>query len=197
MSKPIILVDMDGVCADLLKDWLGIYNRATGRNVTVEDIIRFEMHDCADMGQVIYDHLQTPGLFLGLTPLSGVAAALEELNHIGKVFICSTPSRNPDSSAEKLRWCAKHLPFLPRRQIILCGTKELVRGDYLIEDSPENIRKWKRANPQGQTVLIDYPYNREAEPDFRAHGYKDMAQAWADIVGFIRLRTEMDRGGGA
>jgi 5'-nucleotidase len=41
--------------------------------------------------------------------------------------------------------------------------KELVAGDILIEDKPENLKKWLANNKNGRGYLVDWPYNRDED----------------------------------
>ncbi len=185
MSKPLVLVDMDGVCADLMTPWLLAYGSRKNRLFTVEDVRNFKMETNAGFDDGVYEFLRRDGVFADLRPIPGAVQALRHLNDTANVYICSTPSRNPASATEKLRWCGRHLPFIHRRRLILCARKDLVRGDYLIEDSPDNVRDWALANPQGKTILIDYPYNACASPSYRTCSYQKPEQAWDEIVAFI------------
>lgn len=204
MSKPIVICDLDGIVANLLDLWLGRYNahmttqaalrrEPIPKDVTVDDIIQFDIHKCVPIGQKIYDFIRKPGIYSDLAPIDGAVDGLAVLNRDCDVLILSTPSREPETAAEKIRWCERHLPFLNRRQIMLGARKELVIGDYLIDDSPQHLVKWKdlggafgKGHFIGETITIDYPYNRDVQVDFRAQSYKNTRAAWFEIVQFIQ-----------
>ena len=55
----------------------------------------------------------------------------------------------------KIKWLKENFPFIGTRNIIYCGYKWLLKGDYLIEDNENQL-----INFSGKKILIDYPYNR-------------------------------------
>jgi len=55
---------------------------------------------------------------------------------------------------EKINWLTKYFPFLSWRQIVFCGTKDIVYGDIMIDDHFKNLDSF-----QGQTILFTQPHN--------------------------------------
>lgn len=58
----------------------------------------------------------------------------------------------------KIKWIKKHFPFINTRNVIYCGYKWLLKGDYLIEDNAHQLEGFF-----GKKILIDYPYNRDGQ----------------------------------
>jgi 5'-nucleotidase len=192
--KKIVLVDLDGICANLLDEWLGRYNKDSGLNITLDDINKFHIHECVPAGHKIYDYIRKPGIYDNLKPIEGAQEGMELLNQTHDVIILSTPSRAPETAGEKIHWCKKYFPFIDRRQIMLGARKELVCGDFFIDDSPENLFNWHNANVDremydAKTITIDYPYNRGFEADFRAMDYKNTDKAWGEILHYIMAES--------
>lgn len=125
-TKKRIFVDMDGVLADF-----------TGGVKKLSPEI-FEEYK--------YRHDEVPGLFAALDPIEGSIEAINTLNKHFDLCILSTPSwSNPSSLGEKVEWIqnlygsGKTSPFY--KKIILTHKKNLLIGDYLIDDRPYNGAK--------------------------------------------------------
>lgn len=179
-----ILCDLDGIVADLMSRWIAIYNEKHATRVTIHDLTKYHFESIAP-GSL--DLLRTPGMFANLSPLPGAIDGLKYLSRKNDIVIVSAPSQLPDSASDKMHWCREHLPFVKKHSIILASQKELVRGDMLLDDSPDQLKNWALANPGGWTATISYPYNMDVPVHVRAESYRDTAAAW---------RTLCDRIGG-
>lgn len=79
------------------------------------------------------------GFFANLEPVPGAIEAYKTLETKYKVFTLTRPSiYNPLSYTEKRVWIEKHLGFNACEDLILCPDKTVIRGDYLIDDMPQN-----------------------------------------------------------
>lgn len=103
-----------------------------------------------------------------------------ELNQNHDLYIVTCPWHTSDNCIpEKIKWIEKHLPFFDRRKIIFACDKKHLSGNIIIDDSP----KYLNDNNCDITIAFDYPYNRNANADYRA---KD----WQEILEIIeRLST--------
>lgn len=126
MIKKRIFIDMDGVLADWDKG--------------IKDLP-------ADVyAEYAHIHDEIPGLFLNLEPIKGSIEAVSTLNKHFDLFILSTASwGNSGSLSEKINWI-KNLyggepgsPFY--KKVVLTHRKDLLIGDYLIDDREVNGAK--------------------------------------------------------
>lgn len=188
----IILCDMDGVICDLHRPWIDWYNRRFTDTLSVDDIRSWEMRDVvrADARENVYDFLQKPKLYCDLEPLPGAIEALTRLHKKHRVILVSTPSRDPQTAADKLTWVEKHLPWA-RRSYMLTAHKDLVRGDVFIDDAPHNLAAYYRAWPAAHLVCVDWPYNKDVHCDMRALDWQHMDQAWLAIEKYV---DDVERG---
>ena len=117
ITKPIVLIDMDGVLADFDK-------RAQ------------ELEAQGIRGTKLFKH---PEAYKNLEPIEGAIEAWHALQEKYETYILSTPPwSNPDAWAEKRRWVEEHLGKSVNKKLILCHHKGLVRGDFLIDDRIAN-----------------------------------------------------------
>lgn len=77
------------------------------------------------------------GFFANLKPIKGAIESVNELRKRHDVYILTRPSHlNPLCYTEKRIWIEKHFDLDFCEKLIICPNKDLVRGDYLIDDMP-------------------------------------------------------------
>lgn len=122
--KKILFIDMDGVLANFDKaasDWLE-------SNPTVEHIYK---------GREDRIH----GIFRNIPPIDGAIEAVKKLAESGKydMFIATAaPWDNPESATDKRYWIEHHFGELFKRRMFVTHRKDLLAGDYLIDDRTKN-----------------------------------------------------------
>ena len=82
---------------------------------------------------------EIPGLFGLMEPMSGAIEAVHKLAKVYDVFILSTaPWKNPSAWSDKVEWVTKYLDDVFHKRMIITHRKDLVDGDYLIDDRGKN-----------------------------------------------------------
>jgi len=122
-AKKILYIDLDNTIVDF-----GTGIAAIGDDLRVE-----------------YDgHLDdVPGIFALTDPMSGALDAYARLAESYDTYILSTaPWDNPSTWQHKVEWVHQHLGSVEGtpayKRLILSHHKHLNRGDYLIDDRPNN-----------------------------------------------------------
>lgn len=118
-SKKIVYIDMDGVLVDLVGY---IYQKYV--NFTIGDVI---------------DRDTTP--FYDAKPIKGAIDAFKFLFNDPRFepYILSTaPWSNVESLTAKRVWVEKFIGYTATKRLILTHRKDLMIGDYLIDDRPNN-----------------------------------------------------------
>ncbi|MGG3282938.1 5' nucleotidase, NT5C type [Paenibacillus solani] len=157
--KKTLLIDMDSVLANLMKEWFERYNKDYGDNLTIDraydwNATSYVKKEC---GYKIYDYLCQPGIFLNLEPMPNAIDVLKRLaNRFEIIIVTSPPSKY--AYLEKEEWLSKYVPFIDRNNIIFSHRKELIDGDLLFDDAPHNLIQFINCNKKA--VAMDYPYNR-------------------------------------
>lgn len=153
-----LLVDMDSVICDLMTEWHRRYNRDYDDDLTPDRLLCWhsERYVKPACGAKIYDYLDEPGLFAGLAPIAGAVECLRRIADMHEVLIV-TNSR-PGAFVEKQGWVAEHLPFIPKANLIFAQRKEMIRGDLLFDDAPQNLEAFRSTGRLA--VAMDYAYNR-------------------------------------
>jgi len=149
--KKRILVDMDGVLADVYVRLFEIHEKETGQKLTAADIAgKLEEEAFPDQRKWV----SAPGFFRTLPIIKGSREALEKLGTFYDIIVVSLATEFPNSLTDKLMWLYKHFPFIGWKQIVFCGDKSLVKADIMIDDHPKNLD-----NFPGKTYIFTQPLN--------------------------------------
>jgi len=146
-----ILVDMDGVLADVYAQFQKYEKQETGLERPMEEIKGKLELDAFPNG---IKHATTKGFFRNAPPIEGSKEGLNYLNKEHKVLIVSLATEYPDSLKEKVEWLNENYPFISWRQIFLCGDKSQIKGDLMIDDHPKNLDRF-----EGERILFTQPHN--------------------------------------
>lgn len=168
MPKPVLLFDLDGICCNLMKKWLATYNRDYHDHLTEAEIVtwdwdRYVKPEC---GKRIYHYLNRPGFFADLEPIDGCVESLHRLSHICELVVVTASPR--EACADKMAWVRKHLPMVPKGNVVITYRKDLVRGDFMFDDAPRNLE-----HHPATRILMDYPYNRDFHDCCRVHSWRE------------------------
>ena len=157
-----ILCDLDGVLVDLLPEWLLQYRQLGGEPLTAKNFHSYNWEDQVRNRELFLQVLKSGGLFSSARPMPGALIGFDNLRKKHDVTVVTKVMGGSSRAFDaKIGWLWRHVqPQIPTDQIIFTGAKELVRGDVLVEDSPQNLVSWLGANPKGMGFLIDHPYNR-------------------------------------
>ncbi|HET6629929.1 MAG TPA: HD domain-containing protein, partial [Woeseiaceae bacterium] len=102
-----------------------------------------------------------PGIFARMDPVDGAVEAFRELAELYDAYILSTgPWDNPTALSDKLAWVKAHLGAACRKRLILSHNKHLNRGDFLVDDRPNNGAK----DFEGELIV----FGSQAFPDWGA-----------------------------
>lgn len=149
--KKHILVDMDGVLADVYSLFFKLHEQETGKRLTVDDVSGL-LEAEAFPGQRKW--VTTPGFFRSVPVMEGSIQGLQLLNDKYDVTVASMATEFPDSLTDKQIWLHEHFPFITWEQIIFCGNKDLIKADIMIDDHPKNLDLFN-----GETIMFSQPHN--------------------------------------
>ncbi len=188
--KMRILCDLDGIVTDLLHKWLNAYNKDYPyfKQLTKYDVTEYIYNKISPIGRSMDHYIEQPGFFIDLPSLPGAISTLARLHKDGhEIYIVTSHSKYPGSAAEKIWWVNRNLPFIDSNHIVITKDKHVVRGDILIDDTPEKLLSYKKAWPDAYLITIEYPFNKEVENivDLYAKDYTNTENAWRSIYSYI------------
>ncbi len=200
--KHIILLDVDGVVADFV-------GGATRLCAEVGHKLVVDCHDFTDKLQRdhrdVWRHYMKRSAEVGFcgglreygrgAEGEGILGFVEALQELGDVVAVTSPlSHSPHWHYERLEWLTMWAG-IQRQNVIFAKRKDLVVGDFLIEDNFANLEawhtRWRGAHNDGyssRALLVGHDYNAEHQPDeggdwFERH---ELVDGYDSIVESIR-----------
>lgn len=164
-----LIVDMDDVIADATGQFILYYEKEFGIRVTRESL----NHQDEGLGfpghhDIIQEFPFRETFFQTMVPHEGSQEALEKLNKKYELFIVSAAMQFPQSLTEKFKWLQVYFPFIHWRQIVFCGSKAVVYGDYMIDDLPYNLETFN-----GEKFIFSAPHNLHISKFERLNSWKE------------------------
>ncbi len=163
-----IIVDMDGVIVDIYKQFL----KYELEDLNIKQDLNSLLGKLENEAFVNHDkYITSKNFFLDAYPIKDSIETLEEINSKYDLFIVSSATQFPLSLDEKVRWLNKYFPFIHWKQIVLCGSKELISGDIMIDDHFKNLDFFS-----GKTILFTQPHNlnRDSGKHVRVNSWKEI-----------------------
>jgi 5'-nucleotidase len=166
-----LIVDMDDVLADATGQFINFYERDFG--VRVERSVlngKEEGEGFPDNHKILRQYPHQKSFFRTMSVNEHSQEVLARLNSKYEVFIVSAAVQFPQSLPEKLEWLGEFFPFLTWKQIVFCGSKTVVHGDYMIDDLPHNLEKFN-----GEKFIFTAPHNVHVNGFSRFNSWRDVA----------------------
>jgi 5'(3')-deoxyribonucleotidase len=181
MSKPLVLLDTDGLIGDFAIEVLAFCNRygraPEERLFTMDDFTGWDLLECLKLERLqerLDKHMRDTDYCRYMPVLPGAREFVDELRTFADVVVCTSPySAVENWCSSRVAWLKEHFD-IPKRDVIFAKRKELVRGDWLIDDKPENVEAF-RAGP-GNAILFSQPWNREPIGGLRAFKYEHVIE---------------------
>lgn len=177
-ERRIICVDMDEVIADALGEHLLRYNRDFSERLTPADLEGRWLWDFvpAERQQTLFDYMTSEDFFAVLRVMPHAQRVLERLQSEYEIYIATAAMEVPSSFNAKFEWLKQHFPFIPPSHIVFCGNKSILRGDYLIDDNPRQLRLF-----HGEGILFSSPANARVTGFRRVRDWLEIEQLFSSI----------------
>jgi len=174
-----ICVDMDEVMADTLAEHLRRYNKAFDEEVTLEDLAGKGLWEYTplDRKEQLRAFLDAEDFFEDLPLMPGAQEILRQLSARFEIFIATQAMAVPNSLGPKYRWLQRHFPFIPPSHYVFCGDKSILRADYLIDDQPRNLLRFK-----GEGLLYTAPHNLAIKEFVRVSNWQEVAEYFQRVT---------------
>ena len=164
-----ILLDCDGILAD----FVGSVLRLLPGDLTHEHVTSMDIQKSLALGPsniaMLTRELCGQNFASLIKPLHGSKKFVRELKKRGEITVVTRPMTNsPTWVWERIGWLYKHFGL---EHIEFTDRKDLVPGDVLIDDDPENLVTFP-----GRRILLDQPWNRGADLP-RMYSYNEILGA--------------------
>ena len=172
-GRKIICVDMDEVIADALGEHLLRYNHEFQEKLTVADLHGRWLWDFVPPERlaVLERYIRSADFFAGLRVIPHSQRVLERLQERYEVYIATAAMEVPTSFTAKFDWLKQHFPFIRPSHIVFCGDKGILRGDFLIDDNPRQLRRF-----HGEGILYGAPANALVKGFRRVNDWLEIEQ---------------------
>jgi len=146
-----IAVDMDGVLADVILQFINYHKKDFGKTISLEEIAGLSEKEAFPNGWL---HVHSNGFFRNAPVMPGSREILEKINSRYELFIVSAATEFPTSLPEKQQWLNEHFPFISWKQMVFCGLKTIINADIMIDDHLKNLDPFP-----GTTILFSQSHN--------------------------------------
>jgi 5'-nucleotidase len=168
IKRKTIAVDMDGVIADTVAQFLLSYQRDYGTRLSREAFEGKPESEGLPDGAVA-KYVRTPGFFRSVPVMEGAKEAVAELMKTFDIYIVSAAMEFPQSLAEKYEWLQEHFPAIRWNNIIFCGDKSIIGTDFLIDDHLKNLDFFK-----GRPLMFTAGHNAGVDKHDRFNNWKEV-----------------------
>ncbi|NDV82279.1 5'(3')-deoxyribonucleotidase [Bacteroides sp. 51] len=167
--KHQILVDMDGVLADVYAQYIALEYAESGIKLIQKELNGIREEELPAFRK----HVQKPGFFRTVPLMPDSIEGLRYLNNKYSVLIVSSATEFPNSLIEKQQWLNEYFPFISWKQMIFCGRKDSIKGSIMIDDHPKNLGVFS-----GKKIIFTQPHNTCLRDNsyHRVSGWKDIME---------------------
>jgi 5'-nucleotidase len=152
-----VLVDMDEVIADTTAGMVQWYKKQYGGDIDYAKMLEGgslvkgfpEEHQ-----ELVRQQLFKPGFFRHLPVMDNSVKVLEEMNKRYEVLIVSAATEFPNSLKDKFDWLEEYYPYFTWQQLVLCGKKNMIEADFMIDDHSRHLQYFK-----GKPYIFTAPHN--------------------------------------
>jgi 5'(3')-deoxyribonucleotidase len=177
MKRKTIAIDMDGVIADTVANFIDWYEREHKVRVG-KDAFDGKPEAEGLPGNAVRKYVYMPGFFRTVPVMEGAKEAVTELMKDFDIYIVSAAMEFPQSLFEKYEWLREHFPFIPWKNIIFCGDKSIIGTDYMIDDHVRNLDCCK-----GKTLMFSAGHNAGINHHTRVNN-------WQEVLTFLSKESQ-------
>ena len=142
--------------ADAVAEHLRRYNEHFDEQLSVADLEGRWLWDAVDVSRhrELERYLRSPDFFRVLSVMPEAQRVVHALQDRYEVFIATAAMEVPSSFEAKYLWLGEYFPFIASSNIVFCGDKSILQADYLIDDNPRQLRRFR-----GQGILFHSHHN--------------------------------------
>lgn len=187
MNKKIMLVDIDGVLNDFQNHFLE-YVEKLGYKYDVSKTSYYELHYSIKHkdAKKIRNFIFSLDNFWETLPLLDFAPqGLEYLNDKFDTYIATAPWDEKNKN-QKIDWIKNYFPFFDLRRIIFSDKKWELKGNFIIEDRPETIKKCIENDII--SIAKFHPYTMNLDVPYFLYSWRDITNVIASIENSMEVQ---------
>lgn len=169
-----IAVDMDEVIAEMMTKILTIYEKEHGKVLTRDKYWGKRLQDVPEV-MAYRPLIFEKGFFRDLPVMKDSQEVLQELSERFDIYIVTAAMTFRNSFEDKYDWLEEHFSFIPWRNVVFCGDKHIIKTDWLIDDTPYNLK-----NFSGTPLLYTSSHNTREDRYRRVNNWQEIREYFAD-----------------
>jgi 5'-nucleotidase len=176
----IIYVDVDGVTADLITEWLRRYNRDYNDDLTPQEILDWgiEKYVKPECGMNIFTYLRDRNLYNSVEPIEDALYFVHKLRKDGHniIFVTDSPF---EASGVKFQWLNQYGFEVDKDHYIeiSANTRSLLAEGIFLDDNPKTVAAISDCGTVA--ILMRQPWNEWSEADY-------VAGSWAEFYKLVK-----------
>lgn len=176
--KGTVILDIDDVATATNDKVVDTYNNEYEDKITRKDIIRFRYSECPNIKNKIVHFFERPGFFKDLKPAERVVEGVKKLVDEGYDVVFATNTCR-QGARDRIEWVLENFPFVPEKNIIIIGRKDLLYGDWFLDDCIDNIITNRCTN----RVIMNAEWNTEEQyPESKGFKRVDNFSEFVELV---------------
>lgn len=167
-KKIVILLDIDGVLANMEKSVFQIYQNENPKLRYIKDNeregmiaqIQYRKEVGQESGDIIDEIINRPNLFVNFEPFDDAIKTVKrfftepELISKYKIYFCTSPHYGHETCAsEKVLWIRKHFGLPQTKSLIITNDKTIISADVLIDDN-QTIKGFHTDEPKFKRHIL-------------------------------------------
>lgn len=185
IRRPIIGIDLDDVCWNMLESWISRHNEITEDDVKLSDIKGWDIMNYIKKGShgMMFYILEQLDFWETVQPKELSQFYLKKLIDDGyEIYIITATSYK--TFHLKMKRFIDLFPFIDPKNVIVAHNKQLIDVDLLIDDNPENLR-----NGFYNKILFDAPHNKSTnEKELGAFRCSDWESVYKKIKKLLPIK---------
>jgi len=199
-----ILIDMDDVMDCLSDHWCEYLNERYGTSATREDMTEWDASLAFKSltREQVEEPLGESGFWAGVKPMPGAVDGVKYIIDKGHEVYVVTNSNYKMLHEKMEEMLFKYFPFIDWEHVIIASSKQMIRGDVLIDDGYHNLLDGPYVK-----ILFDAPWNRSVEAAkmgvYRARNWDTILEiidqldgkTWIENRVGVKVREKQDKEG--
>lgn len=191
MSRPSVLLDVDGVLGDWHTPTVLLANRLFGLDADPADQDTWEMLDwlklTSEQAEQLFHEIKKPGFHQRIKPYPYTVAGVKALMEIADISIVTAPIHGATWCFERWEWLWEHFG-IPAKSVTHTHEKHKFDGDVFVDDKPSNIERWAQHHPTGDALLWHQPSTANMGMGLRR------VTSWNEVFNIVKSRSEANVG---
>lgn len=169
-DKITLIFDMDDVLCCTQERIKYILKKEYNKDVKMEDLTQWDYQHT--WGKECYEILEQKGFYLDLDIKNDAREIFPKFYNNPNYDVIIVTAGNDISIPERRIWLTKNFPDFDNEKLYQCKEKWRIIGDFLIDDSPNNVIEFGKNG--GKSIVYDMPYNRTIKNIKRVHNLSEV-----------------------